>query len=261
MNRKKPTGTTWIEFARIWAIANHETKLKQAALYGVSYDTAKHWILEGDTTPPINLVQPPTTPETPEPDIDVVSEILSIPARTQLDFVSLDIETSSLKADFSVLLTAVVKPFGQKPICFRSDNYPTWTTHREDDRQIVADISREVSRHAVVITHYGRKFDVPYLRAKLTRYGLPNLPPMFGIDTWRIAKDNFCVGSRRLDALSSYFQLGSKSGVEGNLWMTAAYSGDKEAMDKIMAHNVQDCEILERLASMSFSYLKSMPRL
>lgn len=43
--------------------------------------------------------------------------------------------------------------------------------------------------------------------------------------------------------------------------MEAAYSGSKEAMDKIVAHNIQDCILLEKLACLTFPFIKSIPRL
>ncbi len=255
MLRKKPIGVDWTTFSTTWAHADHKGRIALAHEKGVSLDVAKHWISEGNTDP----VTPPETRAMPPEDIR--DEILSLPEKVQLDFVCLDIETNNLKADFGIILTCVIKPFGQAPITFRGDNYPSWWDCRDNDSAITHDIVKELCRHAIVITHYGRKFDVPFLRAKMSRYGLPNLPPMFGIDTWRIAKDNYCVGSRRLEALSNYFQFGAKSAVEGGLWNKAVLAGDPTAMDAIVAHNIQDTVLLEKLASVCFPFLKAIPRL
>jgi histidinol phosphatase-like enzyme len=84
---------------------------------------------------------------------------------------------------------------------------------------------------------------------------------MFAVDSWRIARDNFQVSSRRLKNLAEFFEIGNKEGVEGGLWMAAAYDGSKEAMDKIVEHNVIDVEVLEKLACLSFPYLKFIRRL
>lgn len=51
MERKKPSGKDWIDFAGKWGDSDHEAKVALARNKGVSYDTAKHWISEGDTTP------------------------------------------------------------------------------------------------------------------------------------------------------------------------------------------------------------------
>jgi uncharacterized protein YprB with RNaseH-like and TPR domain len=190
-----------------------------------------------------------------------IEELLATRPSVKLDFVTFDLETSNLRADFSVVLTAVIKPFGQEPITFRADDYPAWKKNRSDDKGIISDIAEELRKHAIVITHYGSKFDLPFLRAKMVKHSLDPLPQMFAVDSYKIAKANFQVSSRRLQNLSRFFDLGEKSSVEGDLWMQAAYDGSAEAMDKILEHNVQDCNLLEKLAAISFPYLKSIPKL
>jgi uncharacterized protein YprB with RNaseH-like and TPR domain len=218
----------------------------------------------------LNIEKPTSAPSfevvEPEEKFDALATVNEdFPCSTnsiKLDFVTFDVETTNLTADFSVILCACIKPFNEKPIVFRADEMnPRWETARMDDSAIVKAVAKELAKHAVVITHYGSKFDIPYLRAKMAKLCLPALPPMFGIDTWRIAKNNFQVSSRRLANLGLYFELGQKSGVDGPLWLKAGMDGSRKAMDEIVAHNIQDVILLERLAAISFPYLKSIPRL
>jgi uncharacterized protein YprB with RNaseH-like and TPR domain len=190
-----------------------------------------------------------------------VEELLGMRPSVNLDFATFDLETSNLEADFSIILCAAIKPYGLPPIVFRADEYVTWYKNRANDYQIVEDISNELRRHAIIVTHYGERFDIPFLRAKMVRHGLSPLPPMFGIDSWRIAKQNFQVSSRRLKALARFFDIGEKTQVDGTIWLEAAYNGDKEAMDYIVEHNIRDVEVLEKLACITFPYLKSIPKL
>lgn len=252
--KKKPEGQEWEDFVESWYMNNHEGKVAMAISYGATYDTAKHWISEtpGATRKQVRAEQRMTV---------TVPELLAMRPSVHLDFVCLDIETSNLNADFSILMTACIKPFGQESIVFRADNYPEWKTERANDYKITKAISDELRRHAIVIAHFGSGFDIPFLRAKMVKHGIEPLPQMFGIDSWRIAKNNFKVSSRRLKNLADYFDIGEKEPVEGGLWMAAAYNGDKEALDRIVAHNVRDVEVLERLACISFPYLRSIPRL
>ncbi len=246
----KPEGKEFEEFLARWYSCDHDGKVALAKLFGVRLDTLKHWVSDSGSAKPTQ----PTMTMTGK-------DLLVAKPSVHLDFVCFDLETSNLDADFSVLLTAAIKPYGQQPIVFRADNYPTWETSRSDDKEIVVAISTELRKHAIVIGHYSQKFDIPFLRAKMAKHGLEPLPPMFGIDTWRIAKNNFKVTSRRLQNLVNFFDLGDKSGVEGGLWMKAAYDGDEKAMDKIVKHNIVDVEILEKLAAISFPYLKTIPKL
>jgi len=250
-SRKKPEGQAFEDWCKMWDTEDHEGKVKLCQDTGITYETGRHW--RSDAGLPSQV--------TPKPMRMNIEEIVGMRPAVNLDFVSFDIETSNLKADFSVLLSAVIKPYGMRPIVFRADDYEAWEKNRSNDSQITLDICEELSKHAIVITHYGSKFDVPYMRAKAVHWGIPPLPQMFAIDSWRIAKFNFQVSSRRLQNLGNYFNLGEKSGVEGMLWMEAAYDGSREAMDEIVKHNIVDCEVLEKLAAVSFPYLKSIPKL
>ena len=254
MQRKKPEGTELAEWCAQWDKARHAEKIDLAASCGVTYDTAKHWRSE------CGISIPPRTDALPKMQIPI-EELLGMKPAVNLDFVSFDIETSNLRADFSIILSAVIKPFGCAPMVFRADGYPEWKTDRANDSGITKDIAEELAKHAIIITHYGQRFDIPFLRAKMVKHNLPVLPLMFGIDTWRIAKNNFAVSSRRLQTLVSFFDIGEKGGVDGGLWMDAAYNGSKEALDEIVKHNLIDCEVLEKLGCISFPFTKSIPRL
>lgn len=251
--KKKPEGVAWEDFVDKWYTLDHDGKVLLANYYGVTYDTCKHWVSGAGATRK-QVKAAPTM-------IVTMPELLAMRPSVNLDFVCFDVETSNLAADFSILLTACIKPYGREPIVFRADHYHDWVDDRADDSQIVRDVAEELRKHAVVVAHFGSGFDIPFLRAKMVKHGLEPLPPMFGIDTWRIAKQNFRVSSRRLKNLASFFDIGEKELVEGGLWMEAAYSGSKEAMDRIVAHNIQDVLVLERLACISFPYLKSIPKL
>lgn len=254
-NANKPkTQEEWEIWARNWDLMSNEERIQFCQDIKVTEGTARVWrSLCG--VPKTRKIVSTSRPQ------DTIDILLSGRPAVNLDFVSFDIETSNLKADFSVMLSAVIKPFGQPPIVFRADQYSTWETNRSNDKAIVEDVCRELGKHAIVVSHFGIGFDIPYIRAKCVAYGIPPLPPMFGIDTWKIAKNNFNVSRRSLANLGYYFDIGDKSLVDGRTWVQAAYDGDREAMEYIIEHNIQDCVLLEKLACLSFPYTKSVPRL
>ena len=251
--KKKPEGKDWDDLVESWYMVDHNGKVAMAISYGVTYETARHWISDSGATQKQVSTEPRMTMTVPE--------LLALRPSVNLDFVCFDIETSNLNADFSILMTACIKPYGRETIVFRADDYPEWKKERANDYRIVKAVAEELRKHAIVVAHFGSGFDIPYLRAKMTKHGLEPLPQMFGIDSWRIAKQNFKVSSRRLKNLADYFDIGEKELVEGGLWMKAAYNGSREAMDKIVEHNIKDVEILEKLACISFLYLRSIPKL
>lgn len=254
MERKQPAGKAWDEFVAKWYCKDHEGKVALAKEYGVTFGTAKHWVSDSGAT------QIPDRRATYEKPI-TVEDIMSKENAVNMDFVFFDLETSGFDADWDILLTAAIKPFGHAPVTFRADDYPTWLTERANDKQMTIDIANELRKHAIVVAHYGSKFDVPFLRAKMYKHDLPILPPMFGIDTWRVAWNNFKMSNRRLGTLAMFANVDEKENVDGTRWMRAAFNGEKEAMDKIMEHNILDVEILEKVSCMVFPFLKSIPRL
>lgn len=263
MNASKPrTNEEWGKWAAQWDGMTHADKLGYCQNIGITYDTARHWRTACNVAAAPNMGKARAVKQEPEDSgFDTIDVLLKGRPSVNLDFVSFDIETSNLNADFSVILSAVVKPFGQKPAVFRADTYPAWKNNRSNDRDILKDIVGELSKHAIIVTHFGIGFDIPYIRAKCVANDIPPLPPMFGVDSWKIAKNNFKVSSRRLANLGEYFNIGEKSAVDGNTWVRAAYDGDTKAMDFIVEHNIQDCVLLEKLACLSFPYIKSIPRL
>jgi len=251
--RKKPQGQDWDSFVEQWQNSDHDKKIELAAQYGTSYETAKHWVSEAGKG---------QKPKAQMPRMRVtIPELLAIRPSVNLDFACFDIETSNLQADFSILMTACIKPYGQDALVFRADDYPEWKTDRANDYKITKAVAEELRKHAIIVTHYGVYFDIPFLRAKMVKHELEPLPRMFVVDTWAIARKNFKMSNRRLKGLADFFEVGEKQPVEGGLWMEAAYNGSKEAMDRIVAHNIKDVEILEKLACISFPYLKSISAL
>ena len=251
--QKSPSGEDLKAFVAAWHTLDHQGKIKLAESYHLSYGTARHVISDGGYSKKRQKDEPRMTITIPE--------LLAMKPSVNLDFACFDIETSNLQADFSILLTACIKPYGQEPFVFRADNYPEWQTDRANDYQITKAVAGELRKHAIIVTHYGLYFDVPFLRAKMVKHSLEPLPQMFAIDTWSIARKNYKVTSRRLKNLVDFFDIGEKEPVEGELWMKAAYNGSKEAMDRIVQHNIRDVEVLEKLACISFPYLKSIPKL
>jgi len=261
MKRKKPEGEPLVEWCTRWDELGHDAKIKFCEdVWGISYETGRHWRSDSNIPKKENLGIEEFNEDTLTSGM--ISEVMSWEPHVHLDFVTFDIETTNLTADFSILLTACIKPYGSAPIVFRADDYPKWRkNYLENDSLLASDIITELKKHAIIITHYGSRFDMPYMRAKAMRYKINPMPQMFGIDTWSVARSNFKLASRRLQALSNYFEMGSKSQVEGNLWMKAAYDGDRDSMNSIVAHNIQDCIILEKLAAASFPYMRSVKKI
>jgi len=54
MKRKKPEGMQWEEFVEDWHRYTHSGKVELSKMYGVTYETAKHWVSESGEARPVS---------------------------------------------------------------------------------------------------------------------------------------------------------------------------------------------------------------
>lgn len=158
-----------------------------------------------------------------------------------------DLECSSLNADFGIVLCGVIKPQDGEPVIFRGDDYKTWKRKRSEDWGVVQDIIRELGKYDLLCAHNGLKFDIPYLRTRAMRWMLPPLQAPKLIDPVLIARRNLRMGYNGLERLADFLGCNTKTPVEGATWMQASLDGDREAMDEIVAHCIEDVNMLEQI--------------
>lgn len=166
-----------------------------------------------------------------------------------LSVCAFDLETSSLNADYGVLLVGVVHPAGAaEPLVFRGDKLnKNWKAKRSDDKAVVKAVAECLASHDVLIAHNGstgRGFDIPFLQARLARWGLPPIPRRKMIDPVQIARNQFRLSSNSLESISSHLGLPPKMKLAPSVWLEAFLDGDKAAMDTIVARCTSDVAIL-----------------
>lgn len=160
-----------------------------------------------------------------------------------------DLETSSLDANFGIILCAVIKGSDRKkPIILRGDMYNTWDSRRSDDSQLVAGIVDALGNYDILVAHNGARFDIPFLRTRMARWKQPAFPNKKIVDPVQLARNKLKMSSNSLASLSSLIGAGDKTVVDGNMWTKAALDGDREAMEYIVKHCVKDVDILEKVA-------------
>lgn len=161
-----------------------------------------------------------------------------------------DLETSSLNANFGIVLCAVVKGSDRKkPYIFRGDDYPKWKEGlRSQDHEIVRDIVARLDQYDVLVAHNGARFDVPFLRTRMAHWKMGPFPSKKLVDPVLLARSKLRMSSNSLAAIASLIGAGEKTIVDGNIWLRASLDGDSEAMNYIVEHCVQDVKTLEQVA-------------
>lgn len=163
----------------------------------------------------------------------------------------LDIEASNLDADFGIMLSYCIKDCGKKTI-YESvltkhdiNSYPPG----QEDRRLVQNIVKDIGRFDRVMTWYGRKFDIPYIRTRALVTGVSFFLPKtkFHNDLYYIAKLRLKLSSNRLENVARVvLKRSNKTHLESKFWR-GGVRGDKRSLDYILDHNRRDVIDLERV--------------
>ena len=116
-----------------------------------------------------------------------------------------------------------------------------------NDRHPLEEFRPERRKAEHVVAHYSR-FDKPFIAARLMANGLPSLPPVSDICTYKLAKTHFgrSLNGNKLDHLGTILGVGNKIKTSADLWVGCA-AGDKDALAKMAEYNAQDVDLLAQV--------------
>lgn len=116
------------------------------------------------------------------------------------------------------------------------------------EKHLLKDIYKRMLEADVWLSHYGRRFDIPFINSRLLYHGLKTLPANYAhIDTWRVARNHLKLRNNRLVTISEF--LGTKSEKDAVLpeqWLRAL-GGHRQSMQYIVNHCKKDCLVLEEV--------------
>lgn len=130
----------------------------------------------------------------------------------------------------------------------------------EDDSRITRSMWYLFNEADIVLAHNGSRFDVPKLNSRFLLNGLMPPNPYRQIDTLQVARKEFGFSSNKLDALAGYLGIEHKSDTNFNLWKRCL-AGEQEALDYMLAYNIKDVEILEKVYLRLRPWIKNHPNI
>ena len=133
-----------------------------------------------------------------------------------------DIETTNLGADMGVITTFAWRDLlrDRKTKCISIHETKQFKKAPWDDSGIVKQIYDLFLKADGVVAHYGDKFDMPFIKARLARHKI-YLPSIPSIDTCLVARKHLRLQSNRLDNLADYFGVTPKIKVSKETWKRA----------------------------------------
>ena len=174
----------------------------------------------------------------------------------------LDIEASNLKADFGVILSYCIKEAGAKKI------YEGTLTPQDikkasigcEDKRLVTQLVADLANFDRIVTYYGKRFDVPYIRSRALMTGVKF--PLFGslihVDLYFVLRNRFCLSSNRLEnACRTLLGKTEKTRIENKFWR-GGVRGEKKSLEYILDHNRKDVLDLEKLYNKVIDYARRM---
>lgn len=172
-----------------------------------------------------------------------------------------DIETTGgFNADWGSMLSWCIKEGGQDKVYHdlltKSDiaSQP----HGEEDRRIVTSCVKTLQEFDKVVTYYGKRFDMPYLRTRAMIMGIqfPEYGTTKHIDVYDIVKRKFKLSSNRMQNACEYIVGESdKTRLDHGIWK-AAGRGDAEALKYILEHNIADVWDTEKLYNKVIKFVR-----
>jgi DNA polymerase elongation subunit (family B) len=177
----------------------------------------------------------------------------------------MDIEASNLDADFGSVYCIGYKWLGEKQIkCPGIWDYPTFTTDITNDKQLIADFIPVLEEADAVVTHYGalksRRFDLPFLAARMAFHGLATMPPFISIDTFDIAKTNFKLSSRRLGAISELLHCDTQKYHRPRQMWRDILNRNRKSEKAMAKYCMNDVLTLEAVYMRLRPYVKTIPQ-
>lgn len=129
-----------------------------------------------------------------------------------------------------------------------------YTSHKEilkgkGDKRMLKRLGEILKDYDRVITFYGKRFDVPFLRTRCVYHKIyfPVYQEVAHTDVYDIVRTKFKFSRRSLDMVCRFFGIDAKGHrLDHDLWLRAI-AGDKKAMNWILEHNKEDVDSLRTL--------------
>jgi hypothetical protein len=122
----------------------------------------------------------------------------------------------------------------------------TWD-EEQDDATMLRKFSEVIESADEAVAHFGDRFDLPWIRARMIHLGLPPLPKIKTVDTKAWASKNFSFNSNKLDYLGEFLGFGKKIKTEYSLWKDILLEECPVAMDKMVRYCKRDVALLEKV--------------
>src|SRR3990167_7570609 len=159
----------------------------------------------------------------------------------------LDIESSNLDANFGINHCWVIKEYNKKKYYSGNTNGDTYKQRLLSEKKSLQKLCNDLKKFDMIITFYGARFDIPYLRSRCLWYNIqfPIDLEVYHHDLYFDVRRKLKLHSNRLDVVSKFLGVKEKKTAHnGEIWVKAMM-GDLKSRKYIYVHCVRDVDVLE----------------
>jgi len=172
----------------------------------------------------------------------------------------LDLEFQNFKANYGILLTYFIKYYHQDKYCSGK------ITQKEVrgkflDKKLVEKLTKDLENFDILITYYGTKCDMPYMRTRALRWKItfPQYGTIKHIDMYYLVKSKLSLNRNSLENVCFLLGIKGKNHVFGETWIKAV-TGNEKCINYIYKHNKKDVDILEKLYDRLIQFNRKLNR-
>lgn len=178
-----------------------------------------------------------------------------------------DIEATNLDADFGTCLAFGWRYYGdgKSHVLSLLDTNPVCgdcgRVDADDDRALLKEVYAILSQADVIVSWYGKGFDVPFLNTRMLDAGMKPLPPIPHVDLYFTAKHHLKLSSNRLANVQEFLQLvDAKTPLTRRVWRQAE-AGNPKAIKYVAHHCLKDVDVLYGAYEKLRPYVRQHPRI
>lgn len=127
-----------------------------------------------------------------------------------------------------------------------------------DDKRICTSIWNLIDQADIIMAHNAVRFDVRKLNSRFMIHGMNPPSPYQTIDTLRHSQNIAAHTSHKLDWLGQLMRNKGKISTDYDLWIRCE-NGEQEALDYMLAYNIEDVGLLEEVYLWMRPWMKSHP--
>lgn len=158
-----------------------------------------------------------------------------------------DIEATNLNASIGSIVCIGYKWYGEEKTTILSiRSFPNWDNDPTDDKALVKEFAEIYISASMLVTWYGKRFDLPFVQTRLLSHNLNPLPVIPHFDGWETARKKLKFHSNRLATVQDFLELPSAKTPLSFRALSRCMAGHLPSLQEVEHHCKMDVIVLEQ---------------